>query len=130
MEGPDAHCSRNHDEIVAAQAMTTGSGRGHDWGKTSLRLLAIGSVLSGLITFAGGLGMTMVLDDLLDGRNSSIRGWTIVVIYASQLAAVLVGWIAFATDRHRLAAGLASWPIVLSALIPIGYLVLMASDLR
>jgi hypothetical protein len=99
-------------------------GRGRVREKTSLRLLAIGSVLSGLITFAGGLGIMMVLNDLLDGRNSSLGGWSMVVIYASQAVAVLVGWIAFAFDRHRLAAGLASWPIVVSALIALGYLLL------
>jgi hypothetical protein len=124
MEAPDADGSRNHDEIVAPRAMAAERDRGDDWAKTSLRLLAIGSVLSGLITFAGGLGIMMVLNDLLDGRNSSLRGWSIIVIYASQAVAVLVGWIAFASSRHRLAAGLASWPIVVSALIPLGYLLL------
>ena len=51
-----------------------------------------------------------------------------VVLYASQAAAVLVGWIAYAFDRHRLAAGLAIWPIVVGVLIPLGYLLLGAGS--
>lgn len=102
--------------------------RGHDWEKTSLRLLTAGSVLACLITLAGGLGMMMILGDLLDGRNSSFREWSMVVIYASQAVAALVGWVAFAFNRHRLAAGLASWPIVFGALIPLGYLLLGAAS--
>lgn len=124
MEAPDAHGSHDQDEIVAARAME--SGGGHGGAKISLRVLTIASVLSGLITFAGGLGILMVLNDLLDGRSSSFRGWSIVVIYASQALAVLVGWIAFAFGRYRLAGGLAIWPIVVAALIPLGYFLLGA----
>ena len=99
-------------------------GAGH-WEKACLLLLLVGSTVSGLLTFMGGLGMTMILNDLLQERSSSLRGWSMVGIYASQIVAVLLGWIAFAFDRHRLAASLASWPILLGLFILAGLMFLL-----
>lgn len=105
--------------------MTEAETRGADrWEKSCLLLLAVGSTVSGLITSIGGLGMMMILGDLLQGRGSSLLGWGLVGIYASQIIAVLLGWIAFAFDRHRLATTLASWPILLGLFILMGLMLL------
>lgn len=106
--------------------MTTArSNAGRGLRRVSLPLLAAGTIASGLLTFVGGLGMTMILGDLLQERGSSLRGWSMVGIYASQIIAVLLGWIAFAFDRNRLAASLASWPILLGFFVLTGLMFLL-----
>jgi ABC-type uncharacterized transport system permease subunit len=109
--------------MTGRPAITEGSRREGRWEKACLALLAAGSFFSGILTFAGGLGVMMILGDLAQGQGSTLWGWSILGVYASQLVAVLLAWIAYAFDRTRLAAGLAIWPILLGLIILTGSLV-------